>query len=313
MIGCFNEKYKKYFCRKMNWSEKSLKDNGLHFGGKMDGLSIILPTFNNSRYLNLCLQSLLDCSELDNEILIHIDGSTDNTREVISNYQNNSSLNIKVTESKNKGLYSSINTAMCNATKEYFILLNDDIVVGPLWDINFIKGCKHDRVMCPWMVESGMGSYTQKMLFGSNDPEGFNLDMFYDYCYKNIEDKFIKNWTVGMWSARTMLFKEINGCDEAFNPFGYGGGEILYRIKILHPEYEFGAYKNSLVYHFSAACRRENNRNHLFNGQAWYDKYPEIEAQDMHNLLEGKRDYYPIEKMIFFKNRCLTHLGKGLY
>ncbi len=279
---------------------------------RVEGLSILLPTFNNARYLDLCLKGMNRHNELDNEIIIHIDGSTDNTREVIKKHKRETDLNIIVSESKHRGLYSSVNSALRLATKEYYILTNDDVLPSPLWDMNFRLACRPDRVMCPWMVEAGFGSYTQSKDFG-NTPETFDYDAFDKYVEESIEDEFVTPWVVGMYSWKLEYFKRINGCDDAFNPFGRGGKEALYRMKILYPEFEFGALKSSLVYHFSAACKRENNRGHLVNLQTWDDKYPEISSQSANDLLEGNRDYLEIEETDEFKERCLTgHLGDGL-
>ncbi len=278
----------------------------------VDRLSIVIPTLNNSRYLDLCLKALDVNNSLDNEILIHMDGCTDNTRDIIKEYKKRTSLNIIVSESEQRGLYSATNSAFRNASADYFILGNDDLVFGPDWDVNFLKACKPNRIMCPWMVEAGLGSYTQNMDFG-NTPETFDITAFDNYVRESMEEEFVLDWTVGMWSASTEVFKEFNGCDEAFDPFGRGGKELLYRIRVVHPEFEFGALKSSLVYHFSAACKRENNRDHLVNLQTWDDKYPEIKSQEANDLLEANRDYFDIEKTDEFKKRCLNgHLGNGL-
>lgn len=281
----------------------------------MEGLSVLIPTHNNARYLELCLYALGRNNTLDNEIIIHIDGSTDNTVEVIEKHKKATGLNIIVSESEYRGLYSGVNSALRNATKEYYVLINDDIIVGPDWDINFVKACKPNRIMCPWMIEKGNGSYTQGVSFGdAHTPEDFDFDRFDDYVIKNMKDEFITPWVVGMYSWKLEYFKRINGCDEAFNPFGRGGKEAIYRMKILYPEFEFGAIKNSMVYHFSAACKRENNRDHLVNLKTWDEKYPEIESQEANDLLEGKRNYKPIEQSDEFVERCLYgHIGKGLY
>ena len=40
-------------------------------------ISIIIPTFNNLKYLDLCINSLKKNSYFDNEILLHINEGTD--------------------------------------------------------------------------------------------------------------------------------------------------------------------------------------------------------------------------------------------
>ena len=45
-------------------------------------LSVILPNYNHSRYLPLCLQSILDQSWPADEIIVVDDASTDHTAEI---------------------------------------------------------------------------------------------------------------------------------------------------------------------------------------------------------------------------------------
>ena len=42
-------------------------------------ISIIIPTFNNLKYLELCIDSLKKNSYFNNEILIHINEGSDGT------------------------------------------------------------------------------------------------------------------------------------------------------------------------------------------------------------------------------------------
>ena len=48
--------------------------------------SIIIPTYNYARYLARALDSILDQSHDDTEIVVVDDGSTDNRAEVVRDY-----------------------------------------------------------------------------------------------------------------------------------------------------------------------------------------------------------------------------------
>ena len=49
-------------------------------------LSVIIPVFNTSHYLSKCLDSIINQSIQDFEIIISDDLSTDNSEEIILNY-----------------------------------------------------------------------------------------------------------------------------------------------------------------------------------------------------------------------------------
>ncbi len=265
-------------------------------------LSIIVPTFNNDKYLGLFLESMATNNKNNIPIHIHLDGCTDNSEKIVDNFSEY--LNIIKTKSKNRGMYSAINTAMKNVNSDYFIILNDDIFVSKNWDEGLIKACKFDRVLCPRMVEPIDGSYPPKYDCGT-DPNSFDIYKFENYAKEISKDELVL-YTIGMWSFGVNLFKHMSGLDESFDPFGCGGLEILYRIKVTYPNMDFLMVKNSIVYHFSTACKRENNLGSKANIDAWYDKYGKynISIQDANNLLEGERDLFDIEKTEEFRYLC---------
>lgn len=64
-------------------------------------VSIIIPTFNRAEALNRCLDSLIDQTFKDFEVLVCDDGSTDKTKEIVEKFT--SSLNIQYYYDKNFG------------------------------------------------------------------------------------------------------------------------------------------------------------------------------------------------------------------
>ena len=67
-------------------------------------LSIIVPTYNNIKYLKFFLSSLTKNSKYEHELVIHINNGSDGTVDYISNNK------IKYTYSnENIGLFSSMN------------------------------------------------------------------------------------------------------------------------------------------------------------------------------------------------------------
>ena len=92
--------------------------------------SICIPTLNNFNYLKICLKSLKKNSNLDNEIIIHVNEGDDKTFEFLKNN------NYIYTYSKEKlGLCSSVNLASKKATKDFIIYAHDDMYFLPEWDL----------------------------------------------------------------------------------------------------------------------------------------------------------------------------------
>ena len=53
----------------------------------MNSFSIIVPVYNVEKYLNKCLESLVNQTYKDYEIIIVNDGSTDKSKNIINNYK----------------------------------------------------------------------------------------------------------------------------------------------------------------------------------------------------------------------------------
>lgn len=66
-------------------------------------ISIIVPVYNVEKYLDRCLESLLEQEKVETEILIIDDGSTDNSGKISDIYQKKYN-NIYVYHKKNEGL-----------------------------------------------------------------------------------------------------------------------------------------------------------------------------------------------------------------
>lgn len=92
-------------------------------------LSVLIPVYNGAKYIRRCLNSVLSQSVLPQEIIVLNDASTDDTVEIIKEYQSNHSLIKLLHNEKNKGLILSQNRLINEASSEYlFFLACDDWV-----------------------------------------------------------------------------------------------------------------------------------------------------------------------------------------
>ena len=91
--------------------------------------SIIIPTYNNLKYLKACIQSINKNSLHKHEIIVHSNDGNDGT----NNYLKKN--NIKHTKSENNlGLCSSINKAAKLSTTKFILYSHDDMYFCPDWD-----------------------------------------------------------------------------------------------------------------------------------------------------------------------------------
>lgn len=88
-------------------------------------VSVIIPVYNDEKYLEQCVESVLHQTYKNLEIILVDDGSTDNTPEICEYYRENYS-QVRVLYKKNGGVGSSRNAGLAMATGDYVLFVDDD-------------------------------------------------------------------------------------------------------------------------------------------------------------------------------------------
>lgn len=91
----------------------------------MAKVSIVVPIYNVEKYLPKCLDSLINQTFNDIEILAISDGSPDNSVEIIKKYQKKDN-RVKCIEKENGGYGSVLEYAIKNIKSEYFLICDPD-------------------------------------------------------------------------------------------------------------------------------------------------------------------------------------------
>jgi len=87
-------------------------------------VSVVIPTFNRSNYVRLAIQSVLDQTFEDFEIIVVDDASTDNTAEVIEKFDDERIRTIH--HRRNQGGSAARNTGIRCSKGEFIAFLDDD-------------------------------------------------------------------------------------------------------------------------------------------------------------------------------------------
>ena len=105
---------------------------------KQPWLSVIIPTYNGSKYLAAALNSIVVQQDNEVECVVIDDGSTDNTLEIVATYQNQ--LNIKlITKARQGNWVANTNHALAEAKGLYACFLHQD----DLWLEGRLKNIKN--------------------------------------------------------------------------------------------------------------------------------------------------------------------------
>lgn len=92
----------------------------------MARISIIVPVYNSEKYLSRCLESLVNQTIKDIEIVVVNDGSTDDSQKIIDGYAEKYPGKIKKIYKQNGGQASARNLGIKNATGEFIAFVDSD-------------------------------------------------------------------------------------------------------------------------------------------------------------------------------------------
>ena len=104
----------------------------------MSKVSIIVPVYNTSKHLRKCIDSLVNQTQKDIEIIIINDGSTDNSEAIIKEYMNKYSSIIKYYSKENEGVAKTRNFGIEKATSDYVLFIDSD---------DYIDKCLIEKLM----------------------------------------------------------------------------------------------------------------------------------------------------------------------
>ena len=91
----------------------------------MATISIVVPVYNVEQYIGECLESIVNQTYRDIEIIIVDDGSPDNSCEIYQRYAENDA-RIKVIKKENAGVSEARNTGIDNASGQFIMFVDSD-------------------------------------------------------------------------------------------------------------------------------------------------------------------------------------------
>ena len=251
-------------------------------------LSLIITTYNWPESLELVLKSI-ECQTITpKEVIIADDGSTSETKELVSRFLQDSELNIIYSWQEDKGFRAakSRNKAIVKANTNYIVLIDGDMILHPRFIEDHISNAK-----AGYFVQGSRVLLTQKKTKQVLDQQKINLSFFSsgllnrkNAFYSNSLSRMSrdKNFLGGIKSCNMAFYRQdcinVNGFNNDFKGWGREDSEFIVRLfnngikrKSLH--YNAIQYhlwhnenKNPLLHRNDAILQ-----NALFNKLQWCD------------------------------------------
>lgn len=93
-------------------------------------VSVVIPIYNSEKYILKCIQSVLDQTFTDYELILVNDGSTDNSLSIIKEFENKDQ-RIIIYNQENRGVSCARNSGLKLASGRYITFIDSDDYVEP--------------------------------------------------------------------------------------------------------------------------------------------------------------------------------------
>lgn len=213
--------------------------------------SILIPTWNNLHYLQLCIDSIRAHSAHDHEILVHVNEGTDDTLVWLQQQGIRHSHS-----SENIGICMAVNHLAGEAQHDWLVYMNDDMVCCPGWDTALlarIADAPDDRVFLSSLLIEPTDTGNDRVIVQNHGtgPEDFDLPgllaHYMDTKHPNV---------LGRDSQPTVISRRwwsmVGGYSIEFSPGMSSDNDLIMKLWIAGFR-RFEIISDSRLYHF--ACK----------------------------------------------------------
>lgn len=161
-------------------------------------IEILLATYNGEKYVNLLLDSLLNQTYKEWQLLIRDDGSKDGTQKIIENYKKKDKrIKILKDELGNLGVVKNFEILLKNSEKNYIVLCDqDDVWEKKKLEIMFQNLQKYDLVI------------HDATIINEFEKSSGNLSAYVDYKRGRIKRFFKPNYIGCCMAFRKKILKK---------------------------------------------------------------------------------------------------------
>jgi GT2 family glycosyltransferase len=227
--------------------------------------SILIPSWNNLPYLQLCIRSIRENSAYVHQILVHVNEGKDGSLDWI---RTQADIDYSFSD-ENVGVCYALNKLASLAQTDYILYINDDMYVCPGWDRALLE--EVSAVGHNYFFISGTAIEARAQSKCSIEKDyGRDITSFREAdLLREFDTLPIQDWQGATWPPN-IVHKEIwdlvGGYSVEFSPGMYSDPDFsmkLWKIGVRH----FKGVSASRVYHFgSVSVKRvkQNNGYYMF-------------------------------------------------
>lgn len=189
----------------------------------MVNVSVIVPVYNAEKLLARCVDSILNQTYTDYEIILVDDGSTDKSPEICDTYAKNHA-NIRCIHKQNGGISDARNKGIDIAQGKYLMFCDNDDYVEPHWMqtlVKYIEKYPDSLVNCQYTIVDVDGNKDLVKIPGYDEVTEVPISEYYIfYKYNYSPNNWIRIFPMEKIKKYNIRFKKIPhliGEDVPFN------------------------------------------------------------------------------------------------
>lgn len=223
-------------------------------------ITLIIPTYRNPEYLDLCLRSAIENQVHANEIIVAVDGFIEESQHILDKYSNS----IQVLDlGVNQGMQTALNLAVYNANNQYLVIINDDNILCKDWDVLILEKAQEGYVFTINQIEpTGPGIFNFPVKDLGKSPKDFQYEEFVEYEQTIREDRLTLDGGIFPFVISKKDYMIVGGFDNLYqSPFICDWDFFL---KLDLNGVKFYRMNNLNFYHFGSAATKNGKEGNKF-------------------------------------------------
>jgi glycosyltransferase involved in cell wall biosynthesis len=225
-------------------------------------ISVIIPTYRNPEYLDICLKSAISQQSNKNEIIVAVDGFIEESNLVLDKYKDD----IQVLDlGENQGMQQALNLAVMNATNEIVFIVNDDNVFCENYDVEILQSLEgHDKtvVTLNQIEPTGPGIFNFPVKDLGKTPSTFEYEQFIKY------EKSIRSNTISLdggifpFAMYKKYYMAAGGFDTMYQSPFICDWDFFLKLDLIG--LGFIRTHNAHLYHFGSSATKNGKEGDMF-------------------------------------------------
>ena len=225
-------------------------------------ISVIIPTYRNPEYLDICLKSAIEQQKNKNEIIVAVDGFFEESKEVLDKYKDD--INI-LDLGENQGMQMALNLAVMNATNEIIFVVNDDNVFGEHYDEEIEKLLidRERSVLTVNQIEpTGPGIFNFPVKDLGKNPSEFKYEEFISYSNSIKKEEITTDGGIFPFAMHKKYYMAAGGFDTMYpSPF-ICDWDFFLKLDLMG--LGFTRTHNAYLYHFGSTATKNGKEGEKF-------------------------------------------------